>query len=297
MTYQKPDAAFINYHVYRWGRLNQIYRGPEPDLTQPYIACLGAAQTFGRYVRRPFPDLMAKALGHRVANFGTGGAGPGFFLRDSKVMEAANDAALCVVQVMSARSLSNRLFKVKVRRNAQVKAVSSALEDLFPTVKFDQFTYAHNMLNEMAQTDANRFAEVERELKTAWIARTRTLLESIEAPTILLWFSERAPESRKTHREGRAMLKYPHFVDRDMIEQVAHFADDYVECATDVGMPQSLLVDNAPVLKTPKGDPVTENRYYPSPEMHEAAAAALTPAARRLLDLGPRARAEDDVTV
>ncbi|MEL6792063.1 MAG: DUF6473 family protein [Pseudomonadota bacterium] len=297
MTYQKPDAAFINYHVYRWGRLNQIYRGPAPDLSRPYIACLGAAQTFGRYVRRPFPDLLASSLDHQVANFGTGGAGPGFFLRDFSVMEAANDAALCVVQVMSARSLSNRLFKVKARRNAQVKAVSSALQDLFPTMKFDRFTYAHNMLNEMAATDADRSAEVERELKAAWVARTRSLLESIEAPTILLWFSERAPEGVTTHREGRAMLKYPHFVDREMIEQVRHSADRYVECATNAGMPQSLLIDNAPVLKTPKGDPVTENRYYPSPEMHEIAAGALSPVARELLDSGRPVRQDEDVTI
>lgn len=297
MTYQKPDQAFINYHVYKWGRLNQIYRGPEPDLTKPYIACLGAAQTFGRYVRRPFPTLLSDELGAQVVNFGTGGAGPGFFMRDSKVMEAANEAKLCVVQVMSARSLSNRLFKVKVRRNAQIKAVSNALEDLFPTVNFSNFTYAHNMLNEMAAKDPNRFEDVERELKSAWVARTRTLLESIEVPTVLLWFSERAPEDETKHRGGRAMLKYPHFVDREMIDQVSHFADGYVECTSSAGMPQPLLIDGAPVLKSPKGDHVTENRYYPSPEMHEAAAKALAAPVRTLLSSGGGEMTGDFVTV
>ena len=81
MTYQKPDQALINYDVYQWGRLNQIYRGPQVSLDQPYVACLGAAQTFGRYAERPFPAVLGDVLNMPCANFGTGGAGPGFFLR------------------------------------------------------------------------------------------------------------------------------------------------------------------------------------------------------------------------
>ncbi|MEM8755189.1 MAG: DUF6473 family protein, partial [Pseudomonadota bacterium] len=102
MSYQKPDQAFINYNVYQWGRLQQYYRGPRPNLDEPYVACLGGAQTFGRYTREPYPAILAEKLGMEVANFGAGGAGPGFFLRDSMVMEAASAAEVCIVQVMSA---------------------------------------------------------------------------------------------------------------------------------------------------------------------------------------------------
>ena len=153
------------------------------------------------------------------------------------------------------------------------------------------------MLYEMAAENPNGFEQVEQELKSAWVARTRTLLESIEAPTILFWFSERSPDDATRHREGKAMLKYPHFVDRDMIEQVAHFADGYVECATNVGLPQSLLIDGGPVLRTPKGDPVKENRYYPSPEMHAEAARRLAPEIRKLLETGPDQTATEDVLI
>ncbi len=275
MTYQKPDRAFIDYQVYKWGQLDQIYRGPQPDLSRPYVACIGAAQTFGRYAKRPFPAILGDKLGMTVANLGTGGAGPGFFLRDPVALEAASGAEVCVVQVMSARSISNRLFKVKPKRNARIMAVSKALEDLFPHVDFDTFTYAHNMLNQISEADPEQFVEVEAELKKAWVARTRSLLQAITTRKVLFWFSERTPDDTTQHREGQMMLKYPQFITQAMIDAVRPDVDEVVYCSGGEGLPQSLLVDGKPVLQTPFGIPVTENRYYPSPEMHVRAAEKL----------------------
>lgn len=281
--YQKPDRPFIDYQGYHWGRLNQIYRGPQPDLAQPYIACLGGAQTFGRYVERPFPQLLSEALNLQVANFGTASAGPGFFLRDSQVTEAASQADICVVQVMSARSLSNRLFKVELSRNEEIEAVTRALESLFPHVDFETFTYAHNMLNQLAEDDPESFIAVEAEMKAAWVARTRVLLETIQTKRILFWFSERKPDEDAPADARQPMLKYPQFVDQDMIDAVAPLADRVVTCVTSAGIPQSLMKNGAPVLQTPFGMPVSENRYYPSPEMHEDAARALAGPIQELL--------------
>lgn len=282
--YQKPDQAFIDYDGYRWGRLNQIYRGPQPDLTQPYVACLGGAQTFGRYVARPYPSLLGEALDMTVANFGAASAGPGFFLRDSRVIEAASAAEVCVIQVMSARSLSNRLFKVQIGRNAQIEAVSKALESLFPHVDFETFTYAHNMLNQIADEDPEKFLEVETEMKAAWVARTRVLLEAIDTKRVLFWFSEREPEGGGSRNSNHPALKYPQFVDQEMLDAITPLVDRVVRCVSSAGIPQSLLKDGKTVLQTPFGMPVSENRYYPSPEMHAEAAAALAGPVRALMD-------------
>ncbi|MEX2520704.1 MAG: DUF6473 family protein [Paracoccaceae bacterium] len=281
--YQKPDQALIDYGSYKWGRLDQLYRGPRPDLSAPYIACLGGAQTFGRYVRSPFPALLESSMARPVANFGTANAGPGFFLRDAAVIEAASGADLCVAQVMSARSLSNRLFKVHVSRNAQIEAVSKALEELFPHVDFETFNYAHNMLNQIADNDPESFLAVEAEMKAAWVARTRSLLQSIQTRRILFWFSERGPDEAPLVATDQPELKYPQFVDQQMIDAVAPLADAVIYCVTSAGMPQSLLRDGEAVLQTPFGMPVSENRYYPSPEMHVEAAKTLLPAIRALL--------------
>lgn len=284
MTYQKPDAAFIDYDLYAFGRMEQSFRGPAPDLSKPYVACLGSAHTFGRYVAHPFPSILQEELGMTVANWGAGGGGPGFFLRDSGLLEAASNAEVCVIQVMSARSLSNRLFQVKPKRNSHVKAVSEAMQDLFPHVDFDTFTFAHNMLNQLADVDEEKFREVEAEMKAAWVARMRLLLDSIYTRKILFWFSEREPDEAARQREDKAMLKYPQHVDRQMIDAVSPHVDLVVKAVSGVGMPQALLVDGEPVLSTPWGVPVSENRYYPSPEMHVVAAAALRDPIQSLLD-------------
>ena len=210
-----------------------------------------------------------------VANLGTAGAGPGFFLRDSMALEAASNAEVCVIQVMSARSLSNRMFQVRPKKNAQLSAVSKALSDLFPHVDFETFSYAHNMLNQIAEENPAKFIEVERELKTAWVARTRLMLESIHTKKILFWFSERAPNEEPAKSDRTSILKYPHYVDQAMLDAVTPFVDKVVYCISDEGLPQSLLIDGEAVLQSPFGMPVRENRYYPSPEMHQQAAEVL----------------------
>lgn len=279
--YQKPDKALIDYGEYRWGDLRQPFRGPQPDLSQPYIACLGDGHTFGRYVARPYPALLHDELDHTVVNYGAGAAGPGFFLRDLQVMNAASGADICVVQVMSARSLSNRMFKVKMEIDQKIDVVSKTLENMFPHVDFETFTYAHNMLNQLQSLDPEGFIEVEAELREAWIARTRSMLKAVRTKRILFWFSERAPDEMTGHDE--AWLKYPQHVDQEMLNAVRPFADEVVICASKEGMPQPLTVDGEHVLHTPFGMPVHENKYYPSPEMHEKAAEALKPAIARLL--------------
>lgn len=291
--YQKSDQAFINYHGYEWGRLNQLYRGPRPDLSRPYVACIGGGQTFGRYVDHPFPELLSREIGMTVANLGTPNAGPGFFLRDSVALEAASKAEVCIVQVMSARALSNRLFKVQLNSAAQIETVSKALESLFPHVDFETFTYAHNMLNQLSENDPDSFLAVEAELRAAWVARTRSLLQSIQTKRILFWFSERAPDDKSEPDSKGSMLSYPQFVDQEMLDAAAPLVDEIVYCVSSRGYPHSLLKDGETVLQTPFGMPVRENLFYPSPEMHIDAAKALAGPVRALLGADTPARACD----
>ncbi|MFO1060622.1 MAG: DUF6473 family protein [Dongiaceae bacterium] len=45
-------------------------RGPLPDLTKPYIACIGGSRTFGGVDRLPFPAILAELSGTPVLNLG-----------------------------------------------------------------------------------------------------------------------------------------------------------------------------------------------------------------------------------
>ena len=282
MAQARSDSAHFRYRSYKWGRLGQIFRGPKPDLTRPYVACIGSGQTFGRYAFEPYPQILETRLQTQVANFGVCGAGPGLFLRDSMILEAASNADLCVVQAMSARALSNRLFKVKPESNAQIKGVAEQLRSLFPTIDFDGFTHTKQLIDHLAHADPVRFGDVLEELKTAWTARMKLLLDSIQSKTILLWLSTREP-GRDAPGVALGDLPFPHFVDEAMFNSVAAHADFAIKCVSDEGLPQTLLVDGEAVFEKPDGTPMLENALYPSPEMHQAAARALEPKIRSML--------------
>ena len=281
MTEHRIDDPLFDYKLYRFGATRQLFRGPEAKLSGSYIACLGGSGTFGRFSSQPFPDLVGEAVGMRAVNFGTEGAGPGFFLADSELLAAASGAKVCILQAMPASAISNRMFSVRPRRNRRLHKVSDMLSGLYPEVDFSSFAFVRAMLRNLSALDENRYRLVLNEMRNAWIARTQTLLTTIQSPTVLLWFSQRTPEDPGS--EPLEETCYPNHVDREMIEAVKPRADGYVECVSDAGMPQDLRVDGVPVLFKPSGAPIEENHEFPSPEMHKAAAAALAPEIERLL--------------
>jgi len=78
-------------------------------------------------------------------------------------------------------------------------------------------------------------------------------------------------------------------VNREIVDRLRRHADRYVECISRRGLPQPLFdrFGNPASFKLtfPADEQLnrSENRYYPSPEMHEAAAALLAPVCRELL--------------
>lgn len=281
MAEHQIDDPLFDYKLYRFGRSRQLFRGPQPDLRGRFLSFIGSSSTFGRFNDDPFPDLIGDDLDIKVLNLGTDGAGPGFFLGDPEVLRVASDSNVCVVQVMCPIALSNRMFTVRPRRNMRIHAVSDLLIGIYPEVEFDRFSFVHAMLKHLQALDENRFKLLINEMKNAWIGRMQTLLTTIETKTILMWFSQRSPDDHGAEAGGPEL--YPHFVDRAMLDAVRPTADGYVECTTRAGMPQDLRIDGKTVLFRPSGEPIDENREFPSPEMHHDAADALTPEIERLL--------------
>lgn len=281
MAEHQIDEPMFDYKMYRFGRSRQVFRGPQPELRGKYISFIGASNTFGRFNDEPFPDLVGAGLDVQTLNLGTDGAGPGFFLGDPEVMSAASGAEVCVVQVMCASAISNRMFSVRPRRNMRLHAVSDLLVGIYPEVEFERFSFVHAMLKHLQALDQNRFKLLVNEMKNGWIGRMQTLLNSIETKTILLWFSRRDPDQNNS--ESGNYEYYPHFVDRSMIDAVKPIADGYIECTTSVGLPQDLTVDGKTILFRPSGEPISQNHEFPSPEMHHAAADTLTPEIQRLM--------------
>lgn len=173
--------------LYRFGRSKQVFRGPKPDLSKPYFAFIGGSEPFGKFVREPFPKLVENRIKQTCVNLSTPGAGPGFYLRDPVVLETCSLAKICVVQVMSAAQLSNRMYSVYPRRNMRLRGVSGTLRALYPQMDFSKFKYVSALIPELRNVNSEAYKIVLAEQQSAWMARMLELLQDVETRKILLW--------------------------------------------------------------------------------------------------------------
>jgi hypothetical protein len=269
VRYQDRDQHILDYDLFEFCGLS--LRGPKPALDPGhFFVCLGAAQTFGRFCERPYPTLLSEQLGLPVLNLSAPAAGPLFFLRRSKLLEHVNRARFVIVQVMSGRTEMNSRFDssgggLLTRRSDGSKvAAEPAYRELLET------------------EDVEVVRQLVAETRSNWVAHYRELLATIQIPTVLLWFSRRPPAYQEDYSNVRRLFgAYPQLVNEEMVEELRPNVDDYVECVTSRGLPQPLFDGKTGDPTTVAGPEVlgdralTHNTYYPSPEMHEDAAASL----------------------
>lgn len=219
MSYAESVAGALEYFPCRYGRSRMLFRGPKRPLDQPYLAFLGGADTYVRFVEAPFPSLVETALTETGAtwtgvNLGAVNAGIDLYLGDPAVLAVAAQANLCVVQVMGAQNMSNRFYGVHPRRNDRFLHASDRLQQLYPEVDFTEFHFTLHMLGRLREISDTRFAEVTAELRIAWVARMKHLLTLLGGRVVLLWAAGHTPP--ETHVD--ALAPAPLFVERGMIE-------------------------------------------------------------------------------
>ncbi|SFE81391.1 hypothetical protein SAMN04488523_110201 [Sulfitobacter brevis] len=228
MTYDVLGPGGLDYLPCRYGASKLLFRGPLRELTEPYIAFIGGTETYGKFIRTPFPALIEDQLGRTAVNFGVPNAGIDVFTLEPTVLNATADAQVTVVQVMGAQNNSNRYYSVHPRRNDRFTSASNILKAIYPEVDFADFHFTRHLINRLANVSPGRFVKVRAELQTAWVARMSQLLNSIRGPTILLWFADHPPlvEADVLHN---ALRHDPLFVTREMLDRVAVHASELVE--------------------------------------------------------------------
>ena len=261
MSYQDRDFGLIDYQLCTLDEsgplgLNIPVRKPIPK-SSGYVAFIGAAQTFGRYVRKPFGHQLGERLGVEVALIAKGGTGPEYWIeKQPDLMNGLSQASLTIVQVMSARSVTSSFVKnpewVEVTRNMiNEKIKNNEFESLRQYIYESQENYVNQMVK---------------------------LLDSIPTKKILFWFSQRTPDWAAEFKSARKLWgEFPQMVSKGMMDRIIPHADEYVECVSGVGLPVQLGVDA-------KGR-IRENKYYPSQEMHDAAVLALEPIIKKYLSV------------
>ncbi len=303
--YQRRDYDVVDYRMSELPETGLQFRGPFPErfsggqiggTEEPYVCCVGAAQTFGCFTESPFPTLLADRLNVPVLNLGYGGAGPEFFLGQSQLSPYLNRSKIVVLQVMSGRSQSNSLYEcggleyVTRRSDGRRMGAQQAIaEALFPGPAHIGPVRIPTRLRGLApnnpQRVRSRIGPLIDEIRSNWVESYRSLIRRLDVPVVLFWFSKRAPNYVESYESAAGIFgQFPQLVTAEMVEQVRSMCDDYVECVTDRGSPQPLVsrFTGEPVEVNPANDRRdlghgvwSENRYYPSPEMHQDAAAAL----------------------
>ncbi len=266
----------VNYAEYRFGHSKQFFRGPKPELGHSYIAMLGGGETFGRFVQRPYPEILADELPLATANFGLDDAGPNFYLHDPVLLDICSRAKLCVISVPHGYAVSNRLYSVMHRANHKLKAVSETLQSLYPDVDFASFRSVRQMLVRLHEVNSANFKVVRIELRRAWVARMRELIGAIDAPCLLVWISDKTPEEARFDAVFTGMG--PQMVDRVMLEDLQGHADEFVEY---VASPDCRMPDGSDrIFGEGERDKALQ---YPGGEMHLDLAERLYPSIRSML--------------
>jgi hypothetical protein len=289
--YQTPDWKVVDYEPYcldeaikdRSTQRPLWIRGPRPQRLErgEYFVCLGAAQTFGRFCSRPFPTILRDRLGIPVLNISHGGAGPAFFCGENEsLLNYLNAARFVIVQVMSGRSDGNSLFE-------------SDGVGYFKRRSDGRCMGADEAFNELLRTQPTAVvAQIVQETRHSWLNSYRQLLGKIHSRKILFWFATRTPDYPQGWQDLQALFgAFPQLVNATMVTDLRRECDVYVECVTSQGLPQTLY-DRFSGRPTQVVDPWTaepwaKNWYYPSPEMHQAAARALEPVCHALGDAQP----------
>jgi hypothetical protein len=221
-----------------------------------HIAFVGGTATFGRSVAEPFPALVEALLAEPCVNLGQINASAEVALHDPAIGWICQQARAVVLEVTGAANLSNRLYTVHPRRNDRFVKAASTLRAIYPEVDFSEICFTRHLLLQLMTANPDRFAIVQEELRMAWTARMRRLLDQLGPRVLLLWIEP--PET-----EAGPLGHDPLFVTREMVDGL-----------------RSQVLDVVSVPAVQAGDPLGERR-------HAAAAAALVPPLREVLALEP----------
>lgn len=209
------DYAPCQYHGSRL-----YFRGPAATLNPPYVAFLGGTETYGKFIARPFPVLVAAATGFNCVNLGVVNGSVDAMTSDPGLMAMARAAEVRVLQVSGAHLLSNRFYTVHPRRNDRFLRASTVLSALFPEVDFTEICFVGHLLARLWEVSPERFQILREELQTAWSARMQALLGQLGPATLLLWFAPQMPSDTPWEERPDPLRINPAFITRRMLDSL-----------------------------------------------------------------------------
>lgn len=276
MAYAYPSDASLDYFLCHYGKSKLLFRGPKQSLARPYLVTLGGTETYGKFLENPYPSVLGELAEVSVVNLGIMNAGIDVYLNDPDIIDIASDASLCIVQIVGAQNLTNPYYAVHPRRNDRFLRANPRLQAMYREVDFTEFHFTRHMLQTLYQVSPHRFVDVAVELQSIWITRMRHLLQSIKAPTLVLWMADKKPQKAKP---GQPPYDDPILINAAMIDQVRGYANGYLEV---VASPQAKDEDIEGMAFSSLERPAAEG--VPGPLAHKEVAKAIAGAMVQMLD-------------
>ena len=274
MAYEHPGDGALDYFPCRYGHSKLLFRGPRRRLDGTYCAVLGGSETYGKYVQDPYPALLENNLHVPMVNFGYMNAGADVFLNEPVIIDACNHARVTVIQLLGAHNMSNRFYAVHPRRNDRFVRASQLMKTIFREVDFTEFHFTRHMLLSLKRRSPEKYAVLEVELKAAWVARMRQLLQKIAGRTVLLWIGDHHANGQPRDELGPEPL----LLDEGMVTEIQPFATDLVRVTPS---PAARVWGTQGMHFAPLDAPIAAE--MPGPHIHAEVAAALDPVLRRHL--------------
>lgn len=252
MSIQIPGAGAPDYAPCKYPGSRLAFRGPERNLDNPYIACLGGTKTFGRFVTAPFPDMLEQRLGRVCVNFGCVNSGIDTLLAEPAVLEMARKADVSVLQVLGAQNISNRYYRVHPRRNDRFLAASPLLQKIYGEADFTEFSFNRHMLMHLHKVDPDRFSPIAAELRAVWQARMQLVLDAIGPNVVLLWI--------RMDQDAPPLGPEPGLIQPEMLDPFR----DRVRAVVEVTTPPALRMNDLATMRFgPLDEPAAANSLGP----------------------------------
>ncbi|MEM6478529.1 MAG: DUF6473 family protein [Pseudomonadota bacterium] len=182
-------GAILDIEACSYGYSRLLFRGPPADLDGPFLGFIGATETVGPFLTRPFPSLVAQACGFECVNLGIKNAGPDVFLRDRAISELASQATAIVLEALSVTNQTTPLYRVHPRRNDRVICALPALYDLVPGLDMAEVHFTGHLMAEIGRLKPDALAPVLSILQRSWVERMRRLVSLLRVPVHVFAFS------------------------------------------------------------------------------------------------------------
>ncbi|WP_233494826.1 DUF6473 family protein [Ruegeria sp. A3M17] len=186
MSYHQTGSGGPGHEVCQYDGSRLWFRGARRILDQPYAACVGGDETFGRFVDRPFSAILEDGLERRVLNFGCLFSGVDALSDDRGLCDLLRGADLCVMQVPGLLGQSNLFYRVHSRRNDRFLAPTKDLISLYPEIDFTEVHFVRHLMTCLQKVRDARIEVVLDELRQNWVRKIGKFLQGLETPVILL---------------------------------------------------------------------------------------------------------------